>query len=243
MQGENKGENADRAVEKSELGDTTRFLASTLHEIRTPIQTIIGAAELLKTTSLDKEQSEYIRQIQFSAEGLLELANNILDFTKISQNEFKIENIPFDIAFVTEHVVDSESVKAFNKGVDLVLDISSSVPAMVTGDSMRVRQIMLNLISNAVKFTKSGFVHVELDYTKEEGIKFTVTDSGIGISEEKQSKLFTDYFQTDISTYRHGAGAFNQQKSRFDYGRKNRSSCESQRRLGFLVYFAVVSRD
>ena len=187
---------------KSELNDTTRFLANTLHEIRTPIQTIIGAAELIKTTSLDKEQSEYIRQIQFSAEGLLELANNILDFTKISQNNFKIENIPFDVAYVTEHVVDSESVKAFNKGVELVLDISPNVPTLVTGDSMRIRQIMLNLISNAVKFTKKGFVHVELDYDKKEGIKFFVTDSGIGITEENQKKLFTDYFQADISTYR-----------------------------------------
>lgn len=188
--------------DSSELNDTTRFLANTLHEIRTPIQTIIGAAELMQSTLLDKEQKEYIRQILFSAEGLLELANNILDFAKINQNGFKIENIPFDIAYVTEHVVDSESVKAFNRGVELVLDISPNVPALVTGDSMRVRQIMLNLISNAVKFTKEGYIHVELDYNKKDGICFSVKDSGIGISTEKQEKLFTDYFQADISTYR-----------------------------------------
>ncbi|MBQ8678675.1 MAG: response regulator [Treponema sp.] len=188
--------------DSSELNDTTRFLANTLHEIRTPIQTIIGAAELMQSTLLDKEQKEYIRQILFSAEGLLELANNILDFAKINQNGFKIENIPFDIAYVTEHVVDSESVKAFNRGVELVLDISPNVPALVTGDSMRVRQIMLNLISNAVKFTKEGYIHVELDYNKKDGICFSVKDSGIGISAEKQEKLFTDYFQADISTYR-----------------------------------------
>ena len=184
------------------LNDTARFLANTLHEIRTPIQTIIGAAELLKDTKLDKEQNEYIRQIMFSAEGLLELANNILDFAKMNQGDFKIDNFPFDIVFVTEHVVNSESIKAFNKGVELVLDISSNVPALVTGDSMRVRQIMLNLVSNAVKFTNTGFVHVELDYSKSDGIRFTVTDSGVGISEEKQKKLFTEYFQADISTYR-----------------------------------------
>ena len=188
--------------DKPELNDTTRYLANTLHEIRTPIQTIIGAAELMQGTLLDKEQKEYIRQILFSAEGLLELANNILDFAKMSQADFKIENIPFDIAYVAEHVVDSESVKAFNRGVELILDISPSVPAMVTGDSMRVRQIMLNLISNAVKFTKEGYVHVELEYNKKDGIFFTVSDTGIGISEEKQKKLFTDYFQADISTYR-----------------------------------------
>ena len=188
--------------DKVELSDTTRYLANTLHEIRTPIQTIIGAAELMQSTLLDKEQKEYIRQILFSAEGLLELANNILDFAKMSQSGFKIENIPFDIAYVTEHVVDSESVKAFNRGVELILDISPNVPALVTGDSMRVRQIMLNLISNAVKFTKEGYVHVELTYNKNDGICFSVKDSGIGISAETQAKLFTDYFQADISTFR-----------------------------------------
>ena len=194
--------NDEHNSENVNFSDTTRFLANALHEIRTPIQTIIGAAELIKGTKLDKEQKEYIRQIMFSAEGLLDLANNILDLAKMNQSDFQIENIPFDIAIVTEHLVDSESVKAFNRGVELVLDISSSVPAMVTGDSMRVRQIMLNLINNAVKFTNEGFVHVELDYSKSEGIRFTVTDSGIGISEEKQKKLFTDYFQADLSTYR-----------------------------------------
>lgn len=194
--------NDEHNSENVNFSDTTRFLANALHEIRTPIQTIIGAAELIKGTKLDKEQKEYIRQIMFSAEGLLDLANNILDLAKMNQSDFQIENIPFDIAIVTEHLVDSESVKAFNRGVELVLDISSSVPAMVTGDSMRVRQIMLNLINNAVKFTNEGFVHVELDYSKSDGIRFTVTDSGIGISEEKQKKLFTDYFQADISTYR-----------------------------------------
>lgn len=189
-------------IDKAEINDTTRFLANTLHEIRTPIQTIVGAAELMKETTLDKEQKEYVRQILFSAEGLLELANNILDLAKMNQTDFKIENIPFDISYVAEHVVDSESVKAFNRGVELIFDISPSVPAMVTGDSMRVRQIMLNLISNAVKFTKEGYVHVELDYNKTEGIVFSVTDSGIGITDEIQKKLFTDYFQADLSTYR-----------------------------------------
>ena len=184
------------------LNDTTRFLANTLHEIRTPIQTIVSAAELMQNTALDKEQNEYIRQILFSATGLLELANNILDLAKINQNDFKIEDIPFDIIYVTEHVVDSESIKAFNKGVELILDIHSNVPSLVSGDSMRVRQIMLNLISNAVKFTNKGYVYIELGYSKEEGICFTVTDTGIGISEEKQKKLFTEYFQADISTYR-----------------------------------------
>ncbi|MBB5227222.1 response regulator [Treponema ruminis] len=192
----------NKAGQSSDIDNTTRFFANALHEIRTPIQTIIGAAELMRNTALDKEQNEYVRQILFSAEGLLDLANNILDLAKMNQVGFKIENIPFDISYVAEHLIDSESVKAFNRGVELVLDISPNVPALVTGDSMRVRQIMLNLISNAVKFTKEGYVHVELDYNDSDGICFTVTDSGIGISEEKQKKIFTEYFQADLSTYR-----------------------------------------
>lgn len=182
--------------------DATRYLANALHEIRTPIQTIIGATELIQETKLDKEQTEYIRQIQFSAEGLLDLANNILDLAKIQSDEFKLEFIPFDISYMTEHIVDSVSIKAFNKGVEVITDIDPGVPAMVTGDSVRVRQIMLNLVSNAGKFTKEGYIQVKLSYKKEKGIVFQVIDTGIGISKDKRKKLFTDYFQADLSTYR-----------------------------------------
>ncbi|MBR1615475.1 MAG: response regulator [Treponema sp.] len=185
----------------NDVTEASRFLASTLHEIRTPIQTIIGTIELISETHLDKEQTEYIRQIQFSAEVLLNLANNILDFTKIRSNEFKLESIPFDIAQVTEQVIDLISIEAFNKDVEIVVDIDPKVPPLVTGDSVRVQQIMLNLVKNAVKFTNSGYIHVELLYTDDKKVEFRVTDSGIGIPEDKQKKLFTDYFQADISTY------------------------------------------
>ncbi|MBQ0050438.1 MAG: response regulator [Treponema sp.] len=197
---------ADETGIKMNAIDATRYLASTLHEIRTPIQTIIGATELMQETMLDKEQSEYIRQIQFSAEGLLNLANNILDLAKIQSNEFTLETIPFDIIYMTEHIVDSVSVKAFNKGVEIVTNIRPGVPSMINGDSMRVRQIMLNIVSNAVKFTNSGYVLVELSYEKEKGVIFQVTDTGIGISEDMRSKIFTDYFQGDLSTYRRFGG-------------------------------------
>lgn len=187
------------------LTGASRFLANTLHEIRTPIQTIIGTIELIQETNLDKEQTEYIRQIQFSAEVLLDLANNILDFTKIRSNEFKLESIPFDIAMVTEQVVDLISIESFNKGVEIVTDIETNVPSLVNGDPIRLQQIILNLVKNAVKFTNSGYIHIELSY-KNGNINFQITDSGIGISEEKQKKLFSDYFQADISTYRKFGG-------------------------------------
>ncbi|MBR4629119.1 MAG: response regulator [Treponema sp.] len=190
----------------NDVTEASRFLASTLHEIRTPIQTIIGTVELISETHLDKEQTEYVRQIQFSAEVLLDLANNILDFTKIRSNEFKLESIPFDIAQVTEQVIDLISIESFNKGVEVVVDIAPDIPSLVTGDPVRVQQIMLNLLKNAVKFTNEGYIHAELSYTDDKKIKFQLTDSGIGIPEDKQKKLFTDYFQADISTYRKYGG-------------------------------------
>jgi len=189
----------------NEVATASRFLASTLHEIRTPIQTIISTVELLEDTNLDKEQLEYIRQIQFSADVLLDLANNILDFTKISSNEFKLESVPFDIITLTEQVVDLISIEAFNRGVEIVTDISYDMPQMVSGDPVRVQQIILNLIKNAVKFTNQGYIHVEL-LPKDNGIYFQVTDSGVGIPESKREKLFTDYYQADISTYRKFGG-------------------------------------
>jgi len=193
-------------VKSNDVNDASRFLANTLHEIRTPIQTIIGTVELISETHLDKEQTEYIRQIQFSAEVLLDLANNILDFTKIRSNQFKLESVPFDIAQVTEQVVDLICIEAFNKGVEVVVDIAQDMPEFVIGDSVRIQQIMLNLIKNAVKFTNSGYIHVELSYTKDKKVHFQITDTGIGINKEKQKKLFTDYFQADISTYRKYGG-------------------------------------
>ena len=189
-------------IQSETVNEASRFLASTLHEIRTPVQTIMSALELISETELDKEQTEYIRQIQFSAEVLLDLANNILDFTKIRSAKFRLETIPFDIGKIAEMVVDLISIEAFNKGIEIVTDISPSVPKMLTGDPVRIQQIMLNLIKNAVKFTNQGYIHVELDYNKSTGLHFQVTDSGIGITEDKRKKLFTDYFQADVSTYR-----------------------------------------
>ncbi|WP_147633980.1 hybrid sensor histidine kinase/response regulator [Treponema pectinovorum] len=192
-------------ADKSVLDEATRYLASTLHEIRTPIQTIIGTLELLKETNLDKEQHEYIRQIQFSADVLLDLANNILDFSKIRSNEFKLEYLPFNITELTEQVVDLISIEAFNRGLEIITDIDFSIPPIVIGDPVRVQQIILNLLKNAVKFTHKGYIHAELKNEKTQ-LLFKVTDTGIGITEEQKSKLFTNYYQGDISTYRKFGG-------------------------------------
>jgi CheY-like chemotaxis protein/HPt (histidine-containing phosphotransfer) domain-containing protein len=181
------------------------FLANTLHEIRTPIQTIIGTLELLSDTQLDKEQTEYVRQIQFSSDVLLALANEVLDFSKIHSKEFKLENIPYDITFVTERTVDLITIEAFNKGLEIVTDIDSAIPSLVMGDPTRIQQILLNLIKNAVKFTQKGFIRISLT-SRNGSMLFQVADSGIGIAPESRNKLFTTFYQADRSTTRKYGG-------------------------------------
>ena len=185
----------------------SRFLASTLHEIRTPIQTIIGTLELLGETNLDKEQLEYVRQIQFSADVLLTLANDVLDLTKLQSGKFKIEHIPFNPSLLPDQVIDLISIEAHNRGLELVTDINYSLPQQIKGDPNRIQQVLLNLIKNAVKFTPSGYIKVLLDYTKDKkSILFEVQDSGIGIPKEKQSQIFSEFYQVDDSTTRKYGG-------------------------------------
>jgi len=181
------------------------FLANTLHEIRTPIQTIIGTLELLSDTQLNNEQIEYVHQLQFSSDVLLALANDVLDFSKIRSQEFKLEYIPFDITFVTERTVDLITIESFNKGLEIITDIDPDVPPLVMGDPTRIQQILLNLIKNAVKFTTKGYVRVMLS-CHEGNLLFKVADSGIGITSESKEKLFTTFYQADRSTTRKYGG-------------------------------------
>jgi Signal transduction histidine kinase len=182
------------------------FLANTVHEIRTPVQTITGTLELLSDTKLNDEQQEYVRQIQFSTNVLLSLVNDILDFSKIRSQEFKLESIPYDITMLTERVVDLVSVEGFNKGLELVTDVDYTLPQLVMGDPTRVQQILLNIIKNAVKFTKDGYVHLELQRADERTMLFEITDTGIGITKDKMNMLFTDFYQADTSTTRKYGG-------------------------------------
>ncbi len=192
-------------MDSNSIDAGSRFLASTLHEIRTPIQTIISTAEFLRDTKLDKEQIEYLHQIEFSANTLLQLANDVLDYTKIKSNEFKLEKIPFDVGKLIEDVTDLVSIEAFNKGIEVITNISTSVPQMVMGDPTRIEQILLNLIKNAAKFTREGYILVKLS-VKDNDLLFEVIDTGIGISADKQSLVFNDFYQVDASTTRQYGG-------------------------------------
>ncbi len=197
-------------MKNSETNDTfystASFLANTLHEIRTPIQTITASLELLHSTPLDKEQLEYLHQIQVSADVLLALANDVLDFTKIRSKGFQLEIIPFDIRQLVEKVTDFVSIESFNKGLEIVTDIEPSVPRFTEGDPTRIHQILLNMVKNAVKFTEKGYIRICVEQPSEKNLLFKVEDSGIGIPDDAKSQLFKDFFQVDRSTTRKYGG-------------------------------------
>ena len=195
-------------MEKSNIdpGQRLAFLANTVHEIRTPVQTIVGTLELLSDTRLNNEQQEYVRQIQFSTNVLLSLVNDILDFTKIKSRQIVLESIPYDVVALTEQVVDLISMEAFGKGIELVVDSDYSLPQFIIGDPTRIQQVLLNIIKNAVKFTQSGYIHVSLAKKNENTLLFEISDTGIGIPKEKQEYLFTDYYQAETSTTRKYGG-------------------------------------
>lgn len=183
------------------------FIANAVHEIRTPVQTVIGTLDLLSDTRLNKEQIEYVRQIRYGADVLLALVNDILDFSKLKSHKLLIENIPYNVKTLTENVAHLIGIEAYNKEIEVVTDIDySNIPDTVSGDPTRIQQILLNLLKNAVKFTNCGYIHLDLT-RQNENLLFQVTDSGIGVSEDKMNSLFKSYYQGDSSFTRKYGGS------------------------------------
>lgn len=183
------------------------FIANAVHEIRTPVQTVIGTLDLLSDTRLNKEQIEYVRQIRYGADVLLALVNDILDFSKLKSHKLLIENIPYNVKTLTENVAHLIGIEAYNKEIEVVTDIDySNIPDTASGDPTRIQQILLNLLKNAVKFTNCGYIHLELT-RQNENLLFQVTDSGIGVSEDKMDSLFKSYYQGDSSFTRKYGGS------------------------------------
>jgi PAS domain S-box len=236
--------NTKKRAEQAAIAKS-QFLSVMSHEIRTPLNAIIGFTELLSQNSPREDQMEDLKMLKFSGESLLNIINDILDFNKLESGKVQLSNIPFNLKELIQSLYQSFSYKAKEKKIIFDVEYAENLPYVVKGDSLRLCQVLNNLISNAIKFTNEGYVRLKIELTEttneQMNVVFSVIDTGVGIQEEKQKKIFEEFIQADSDTTRifGGTGLGLSISNKIAELMGSRINLESEPGKGSKFYFTV----